>query len=62
MITDTTPRPDTVTVSVDEYADLVRSAALLDFLVIAAVSSGAKNPLYRFIAHERNIPITKTED
>ena len=40
MITDTTPRPDTVTISVDEYADLVRSAALLDSLVIAAVSSG----------------------
>ena len=48
-------RPDTVIISPDEYADLVRAAAMLDAIVIMAVNSGSKNPLYLTIAKERNL-------
>lgn len=61
MITDTTPaeyRPDTVTISAEEYADLVRAAAQLD--VILLLTSNNKSPLYSAIAKERNI--ARTED
>lgn len=62
MIEDTTPRPDTVTISADEYADLVRAAAMLDAIVIMAGGKTSKNPLYVNIANERNITIPRTED
>lgn len=45
MIEDTTPRPDTVTISADEYADLVRAAAMLDAIVIMAGGKNSRNPL-----------------
>lgn len=61
MIEDTTPRPDTVTISAGEYADLVRAAAMLDAIVIMAGGKTSKNPLYANIANERNITIPRTE-
>lgn len=60
MITDTTPaeyRLDTVTISSEEYADLVRAAAQLD--VILLLTSNNKSPLYAAIAKERNIARTE---
>lgn len=60
VITDTTPaeyRPDTVTISAEEYADLVRAAAQLDAILI--LSSGSKNPLYAAVCKERNIVRTE---
>lgn len=56
LITDTTPaeyRPDTVTISAEEYADLVRAAAQLDAILI--LSTGSKNPFYAAVCKERNI-------
>lgn len=46
-------RPDTVTISVDEYADLIRAVALLDALLISI--SYSSNPLIAAIAKERNV-------
>lgn len=46
-------RPDTVTISVDEYADLIRAVALLDALLISI--SYSSNPLVAAIAKERNV-------
>ena len=46
-------RPDTVTISVDEYADLIRAVALLDALLISI--SYSSNPLFAAIAKERNV-------
>ena len=60
LITDTTPaeyRPDTVTISAEEYADLVRAAAQLDAILI--LSGSSKNPLYAAIARERNLVRTE---
>lgn len=50
-------RPDTVTISSEEYADLVRAAAQLDAILILAGKS--QNPLYTAIASERNIVRTE---
>ena len=50
-------RPDTVTISVDEYADLIRAVALLDALLISI--SYSSNPLFAAIAKERTISRTK---
>lgn len=50
-------RPDTVTISVDEYADLIRAVALLDALLISI--SYSNNPLFAAVAKERNISRTK---
>lgn len=46
-------RPDTVTISAEEYADLVRAAAQLDAILI--MTGGSKNPLFVAVARERNI-------
>ena len=50
-------RPDTVTISVDEYADLIRAVALLDALLISI--SYSSNPLVAAVEKERNISRTK---
>lgn len=60
MLNETYPgsfRPDTVTISAEEYADLVRAAAQLDTILILA--GNGKNPLYAAIAKERNIGKTE---
>ena len=46
-------KADVVTISPDEYADLIRAAAQLDAILI--LSGSSKNPLYEAIARERNI-------
>lgn len=50
-------RPDTVTISVEEYADLIRASAQLD----AIITMGGYPPdtLCRAIARERNIEMTE---
>lgn len=59
MLNDTTPgiRPDTVTISADEYADLVRAAAQLDtILLLMRNKKEGPDCLVRFYADERKIP------
>lgn len=51
-------RPDTVTISADEYADLIRAAAQLDMILLLNNKSGT-NPLFAAICKERNIVRTE---
>lgn len=52
-----TVRPDTVTISVEEYADLIRASAQLD--AILAMGGYPPDTLCRAIARERNIEMTE---
>lgn len=59
MITDTTPawgRIDTVTISADEYNDIVRAAAQLDMiLVVMANTNTVPDCMVKYAARERGI-------
>ncbi len=54
---------NTITISGDEYYDLVRAATQLDMLLIQHLSNGfADNYLNQAISKERGVVITAQED